>query len=72
MGLGLSRGEELRHLDHMVTQEEWRELTGSDGEFHFLEHNISQIASNMLRLGACYRKFAIIVLGTNQWLRGMA
>ena len=63
MELGLSRDEEVRHLDHMVTQEEWRELIGSDDELHLLDHNISQIASRMLRRGACYRTFAMDALG---------
>ena len=31
--LGLSRDEEVRHLDHMMSQEEWRKLTGSLDEF---------------------------------------
>ena len=63
MEFGLSRGEEARHLDHMMTQEEWRELTGSLDEFHYTDHTISQVASRMLRHGACYRQFPINARG---------
>ena len=63
MELGLSRDEEVRHLDHTVTREEWRELTGTDDEFHLLDHNISQVASGMLRHGMCYRQFPTNALG---------
>ena len=63
MELGLSRDEEVRHLDHMMTQEEWRELTGSLDEFGYLDHTISQVATNMLRHGACYRAFLTNAMG---------
>ena len=58
MELGLPRDEEVRHLDHMMTQEEWRELIGTDDEFYLLDHSIPQVASSMLRHGACDRTFA--------------
>ena len=63
MELGLSTDEEVRHLDHMVSQEQWRELIGDLGEFYLLDTNISQIVSRMRRHGACYRKFCRIALG---------
>ena len=63
MELGLPRDEEVRHLDHMVTQEEWRELTGADDELHLLDHHISPAASKMLRRGMCDQQFAMNALG---------
>jgi hypothetical protein len=63
MELGLSRDEEVRHLDHMMTQEEWRGLTGSLDEFGYLDHTLSQVATSMLRHGACYRAFPIDAMG---------
>ena len=63
MEVGLPRDEEVRHFDHMVTQEEWRELTGTDDELHLFDHNISQAASRVLRHGLCYRPFPINALG---------
>ena len=63
MELGLPRDEEVRHLDHMMSQEDWRKLTGSLDEFGYLDHTISQAATNMLRLGACYRAFPINAMG---------
>ena len=45
MELGLSAEEEVRHLDHMVRQEEWRELIGELDEFHLIDASISPIVS---------------------------
>ena len=63
MELGLSRDEEARRLDHMMSQEEWRKLTGSLDEFGYLDNTISQVATSMLRHGACYRAFPINAMG---------
>ena len=32
----MSAGEEVRHLGHMASQEEWRELIGELGVFYLI------------------------------------
>ena len=61
--LGLSTDEEGCHLDHRVSDDEWNEMIGDTGGFHFLDSSISQIVSKMLRHGTCYRRFGTDALG---------
>jgi hypothetical protein len=63
MELGLPTDDEVRHLDHMFSQEQWRELTGSQDELYLIDSSLSQILPKMLRRGTCYRRFVINALG---------
>ena len=52
MELGLSRDEEVRHFDHVMSQEDWRKLTGSFDELGYFDHTLTQVATHLLRHGA--------------------
>ena len=63
MELGPSTDDEVCHLDHMSSQEEWQDLAGDQDTFDGADVRISEVVSQKLRHGTCYRRFAMSALG---------
>ena len=63
MAMELSRKDEACRLDHMVSEDQWRLLTGIDHELEHLDDRISNVITIALRQGRAPINFSMSAAG---------
>ena len=66
--MGVSVEDELRRLDHMTEESEWRETIGEPDMFGVMDENISHVLTTTLRHGGCHVHYTMSELGHSPFL----